>query len=130
MPKYIKTTNNPNMGRPKININWEEFEKLCGIFATLEEIAAWFDCSIDTIENKVKEKYDETFSDVYKKKSSKGKISLRRTQFKMSATNATMAIWLGKQQLGQRDILEHSGLDGEPIEHTIIVKPPFSKNEN
>ena len=32
-----------------------------------------------------------------------GLASLRRNQFRMSETNATMAIWLGKQHLGQKD---------------------------
>lgn len=32
-----------------------------------------------------------------------GKASLRRNQFKLSETNAVMAIWLGKQYLGQRE---------------------------
>lgn len=32
-----------------------------------------------------------------------GKASLRRNQFKLSETNAAMAIWLGKQYLGQKD---------------------------
>jgi hypothetical protein len=32
-----------------------------------------------------------------------GKASLRRNQFKLSETNASMAIWLGKQYLGQRE---------------------------
>lgn len=32
-----------------------------------------------------------------------GKASLRRNQFKLSETNAAMAIWLGKQYLGQRE---------------------------
>jgi hypothetical protein len=30
-------------------------------------------------------------------------MSLRRWQMKMAQTNATMAIWLGKQYLGQSD---------------------------
>jgi hypothetical protein len=35
-----------------------------------------------------------------------GLASLRRKQFSMAETNATMAIWLGKQYLGQRDKTE------------------------
>lgn len=43
------------------------------------------------------------FSDVYKKYSSKGKISLRRFQFQQAEKNTSMAIWLGKQYLGQTE---------------------------
>ena len=30
-------------------------------------------------------------------------MSLRRSQFRIAETNPTMAIWLGKQYLGQKD---------------------------
>lgn len=37
-----------------------------------------------------------------------GKASLRRNQYKMSETNPTMAIWLGKQMLDQRDKIDEN----------------------
>lgn len=91
------------MARPRIQINMKEFEGLCNMQCTLEEIAGFFNCSVDTIENWCKREYKERFSDVYKKKSVNGKISLRRIQFRLAETNTAMAIWLGKQHLGQRD---------------------------
>lgn len=91
-------------GRPKIEINQQNFESLCGLQCTLEEIAGFFKCSVDTIERWCKETYGETFAETYKKHSDVGKISLRRHQFKLAEKNATMAIWLGKQILGQRDV--------------------------
>lgn len=92
------------MGRPKIEIDWDEFDKLCNMQCTLVEIAGWFDCSEDTIERRVKEKYEITFAERYKKKSAKGKISLRRKQMEVASSgNVTMLIWLGKQYLNQRD---------------------------
>ena len=33
-------------------------------------------------------------------------MALRRSQWKMAERNATMAIWLGKQYLGQKDVVE------------------------
>ena len=106
MAEYVRKTNNPKMGRPKINIDIEQFEKLCNIQCTKEEIAGWFNCSEDTIENFCKKNYKETFSAVFKRFSGKGKVSLRRNQFKLSETNVTMAIFLGKQYLGQSDKIE------------------------
>lgn len=92
------------MGRPKVNIEKEDFEKLCSMQCTLIEIAGFFDCSEDTIERWCKETYEETFADVFKRKSAKGKISVRRKQFQVADSgNATMLIWLGKQYLGQRE---------------------------
>lgn len=94
------------VGRPKIKIDKEMFEKLCQMQCTLEEIAGFFDCCDDTINNWCKEVYDDNFSGVYKKKSMAGKISLRRIQYKLAEKNPTMAIWLGKQYLKQRDNIE------------------------
>ena len=90
-------------GRPVIQVDKEQFEKLCGIQCTLVEVASWFHCSPDTIERWCKRTYKTTFADTYKNLSSYGKISLRRNQFRLAETNTSMAIWLGKQYLGQRD---------------------------
>lgn len=98
-------------GRPKKEISKEQFEKLCALQCTLEEIAGFFDCCEDTIENWCKRTYKENFSDIYKKHSAKGKMSLRRNQFKLSEKSAVMAIFLGKQYLGQRDIFADKSQD-------------------
>ena len=90
-------------GRPRKEIDNKIFENLCGLQCTLEEIAGVFDCSADTIERWCKREYGETFADVYKKHSAKGKTSLRRTQFKLAEKSAAMAIFLGKNYLGQKD---------------------------
>ena len=90
-------------GRPQKEIDKKIFENLCGLQCTLEEIAGVFDCSADTIERWCKREYGETFAEVYKKHSAKGKTSLRRTQFKLAEKSAAMAIFLGKNYLGQKD---------------------------
>lgn len=109
------------MGRPTKEINAEQFEKLCYIQCTLGEIASFFDCSEDTIQNWCKKEYKDTFSAVYKKKSEGGKVSLRRMQFKLAEHNVSMAIWLGKQYLGQRDNIDVStdNLDEDAISKAI-----------
>lgn len=91
------------MARPQKNIDKTVFENACELQCTEEEIARLFSCSVDTIERWCKRIYEECFAEVYKKKSENGKMSLRRNQMKLSETSATMAIWLGKQWLGQKD---------------------------
>lgn len=91
------------MARPRIEIDMKQFEQLCSIQCTLNEIAGFFNCSPDTIERWCRREYKEGFADIYEKKRGIGKISLRRSQFRMAETNSTMAIWLGKQYLGQRE---------------------------
>lgn len=85
----------------------DTFEKLCGMWCTLVEIADFFGVSEDTVESWCKDNYGMTFSEVYKKRSSQGNISLRRWQLKSAEKgNVTMQIWLGKQHLGQKEKVE------------------------
>jgi len=94
------------MARPRKEIDQTEFEKLCGLQCTKGEICGWFDVTDKTLENWCKRTYHEGFSDVFSKKRATGFISLRRSQFRLAEKNATMAIWLGKQYLGQREKYE------------------------
>ena len=94
-------------GRPKKEISKEQFEKLCGLQCTLDEIAGFFNCSPDTIERFCKSQYTRTFADIYKEYAAQGKISLRRYQFKLAEKSAVMAIFLGKNMLGQKDRIEY-----------------------
>lgn len=94
------------MARPRLEIDSEQFKKLCAIQCTLGEIASWFKCSEDTVERWCKREFGKGFAESFKTYSADGKISLRRTQFKMAEHNVSMAIWLGKQYLGQRDVVE------------------------
>lgn len=103
------------MGRPRKEIDRAEFEKLCGLQCTKEEICGWFDISDKTLDGWVKREYKTSFSEIYEKKRSTGKISLRRAQFRLAEKNATMAIWLGKQYLGQRDQIEIETDDNDMV---------------
>lgn len=94
----------PKGGRPAIDIDREQFEKLCGLRCTLAEIAGFFDCSDDTIERWCTRTYNLGFAEVFRQKASRGDISLRRRQMEIAqGGNVTMLIWLGKQRLGQAD---------------------------
>lgn len=114
---------NNKMGRPIINIDKAQFENLCAMQCTEIEIASFFDCCDDTINNWCKKEYGMTFSDIYKIKSAKGKISLRRMQFKLAKTNASLSIWLGKQYLGQTDKIELGSVDEDKSIKIEMVSP-------
>lgn len=90
-------------GRPRKEIDQKNFESLCGLQCTLEEICGFFDVTDKTLDSWCKRTYGYTFSEVFKQKRGAGKISLRRAQFQLAQKNANMAIWLGKQYLGQKD---------------------------
>lgn len=95
------------MARPRIKINWDEFDKLCEIQCTQVEIAQWFRCTVDTIENACKREKLMGFSEYYEQKSGVGKISLRRKQFQLALKgDKCMLIWLGKQYLRQAEKID------------------------
>ena len=96
--------NGTKMGRPRKEIDIVQFEKLCYLQCTEEEVCDFFEITDKTLNNFCKREYGATFSEVFKQKRGKGKISLRRAQFALAKKNATMAIWLGKQYLGQKDV--------------------------
>ena len=102
------------MARPRKKIDKDYFEKLCSLQCTEEEIAAFFDCSVDTIENFCKREYKDRFTEVFKRKRDVGRISLRRTQWKLAEKSPTMAIFLGKQFLGQTDTIEATVAEIDP----------------
>lgn len=97
------------MGRPRKEINKTEFEKLCFLQCTRNEFCAWFDVSDETLNKWCKENYDgRTFLAVFQEKRENGLISLRRTQFQLAEKSPAMAIFLGKNLLGQTDKVEQT----------------------
>ena len=65
-----------SMARPKKKIDEEQVFRLAQLQCTFVEIAAFFDCDAGTISNR--------FSDVVAKGREVGKMSLRRSQFKLA----------------------------------------------
>ena len=82
------------------------FENLCAIQCSEAEICAVLDISDKTLNKWCNTEYGCNFSEIYKIKRLVGMQSLRRQQFKLAEKNPTMAIWLGKQYLGQTDKIE------------------------
>ena len=119
-------------GRPQKEIDKNMFEKLCGIQCTEKEICSCFGCCEDTLNSWCKRTYKKTFSDIYKEKAATGRISLRRSQFKLAEKNANMAIWLCKQYLDQREPMEQLRLELEilKLESKIKDRQPEEEAED
>lgn len=125
MPR--KKKDNAKMGRPPIEIDWEEFDKLLQLQCTKEEMASWFNCSVDTIENKLRIEHGTTFSAYRALKAPTGRVSLRRHQWLAAQKgNVAMLIWLGKQWLGQSDKVEVAQPTPEP-ERKLTGKISFEQ---
>src|SRR5580700_8460255 len=107
------------MARPEAKIDLAELEKLCGMQCSDEEIAAFFGVSTRTIERRRQVKQ---FGEVMDRSKAKGRVSVRRSLFRLAA-----AICLAKNLLGYRDIVntEHCGPGGGPIQ--ITGRPDLSQ---
>ena len=100
---------------------------MCQIQCTKDEMCAIFQIDEGTLTKWCKEVYGVGFSDIYKSKSSTGKMSLRRQQFKSAeAGNITMQIWLGKQYLGQTDKVESDNNNNN--QNIVFNIKPVGKN--
>lgn len=105
------------VGRPNIEIDKDVFERLCAIQCTQVEMACFLGVSEDTIERWCKRTYGVKFAEIFKQKRMAGRVSLRRSQWQMAETSVPMAIFLGKQYLGQSDnptVQEDVSKDKEP----------------
>ena len=118
------------MARPRKEIDQKQFENLCGLQCTLEEICGWFGCCTDTLEAWCKRTYKQGFSEVFRQKRGLGKISLRRSQWRLAEKNANMAIWLGKQYLLQTEIPVNGNGRGSIDEDDPITKSLKEEAEN
>jgi hypothetical protein len=92
------------IGRPKIPIDWAQFDKLCAIHCTLEEIASFLDVSMDTIERRCIQDKKKPFAELWRQKAAKGKISIRRKIWrKINEGNTAILIFAAKNVLGWSD---------------------------
>ncbi len=107
-----------NAGRPRIEIDTEQVEKLAMMHCKTTEIAAFFDVSVDTI--------DRNYAENLRKGRDKGKMSLRRKQYDVAMKgNVSMLIWLGKNLLDQSDKQEVK----EDVQYRMIGPRAESSND-
>jgi hypothetical protein len=91
------------MARPRKKLDRETVAALAKLGLTNEEVAAVLKCSADTLTRRFKRELDSGHLEM--------KASLKRTQYDVAVNgkNPTMLIWLGKNYLGQKDVVEHGG---------------------
>lgn len=91
------------VGRPKADIDLEQLENLSALNCTMPELAAYFKVPLRTLEDRYTN--DPKVRAAIDQGREFGKLSVRRKQMQIMNEhhNPTMAIWLGKQLLGQRD---------------------------
>lgn len=65
-------------GRPKGEIDYDQFEALCAMQCTQDELCGWFSIDEDTLNKRLVEKYGGVFSEIYPRFAAEGRMSLRR----------------------------------------------------
>lgn len=97
-------------GRPPINFDKKQFVDLVALGCNQEEICWFFRdetgkvANIDTLSRWCKREFGVNFQEYSRQNSLMAlKIQLRRNQFELSKHSVPMAIFLGKQWLGQTD---------------------------
>lgn len=110
-----------------VDINKKQFENLCKLQCDIEEIASWFDCETTDVQEWCDETYGVPFEEIFEQKAKAGLISLRRAQFKLAERSAPMAMFLGRQYLGQTDngpseqTIEEGEDDGDDIKFLAAI---------
>lgn len=114
-------------GRPKKEFDKKTFADLIGFGCTQEEIC-WFFRDVDTgmpanpdtLSRWCKRTYGVNFQEFKEKNSLMPlKITLRKNQLKLSEKSAAMAIWLGKQYLGQSDTVSESSAIPDDVRNEV-----------
>jgi hypothetical protein len=90
---------------PEKEINLDQVLYWIELQATAEEVAGAFRVSTDTLDRRLREAFGMGFAELRKRCNGLHKLSLRRYQFQQAQRSATMAIWLGKIWLGQRETI-------------------------
>jgi phosphate-selective porin len=106
--------------KPRIEVDQEQFEALCRLNPTLKDAAAFFKCSIDTIEQRSKDFGYETFADARDKNMAHTRFRLIRKALHMAESgNTAMMIFALKNLCGWSDKFESNDVEG--TERKIIT---------
>lgn len=109
-------------GRPPKEIDWKQFEAMCAIHCTHEEICAILDVAINTLDRQIKKKYGKSFGQIYKEKTATGKRSLRHNMWQkaLQKNDNTMMLFLAKNHLGMSDKVEERIIQDKPVDVQIV----------
>ena len=112
------------MGRPRKEFNWEKLDAVLQYGAWQIDCADILDVSMDTIERRIREKFDMTFAEYRNKRMSRTRMRLAQKQIEAAlGGNITMMIWLGKQYLGQSDKHEQAITSDAPVFSINLTAP-------
>jgi len=125
MTKEIKKKK--KTGRKKIELNWAELDALCQFKVTKAFCADYLKVSEDTVENRIREKYDMTFKEYAALKISRTGFKLQQKAIEMALKgNTTMMIFSLKNLANWSDNIE-AKIDGETAPVQINITKTAAK---
>jgi hypothetical protein len=107
----VNSVNYNQMAKNQRTIKLSDVRQCGKIQCTAREAAGFLGIRVSTFNKFLQD--DPKVKEAWEQGKQLGRISLRRKQFRLAGQNATMAIFLGKQYLSQRDIQSHALTDGE-----------------
>lgn len=116
-------------GRPRIEINEDQLKGLCRLKPTKADVAAFFKCSEDTIENRVKELGYANFSAFRDQNMVHTRFALvRKAIQKAESGDNTMLIFALKNLCGWADKIEQK-IDTNMTDEQLIEETKSLLNE-
>ena len=110
------------MAKPGRPVKVSQIRFLSRLQCSEKEAAAQLEISLERFREIIE--HDEAAKNAWEFGREAGRASLRRAQFRLAERSASMAIFLGKVYLGQREVqvLEHTGPDGGPVQTLDLGK--------
>lgn len=108
--------------RPISEQDFEDFESLARMQCTLGEICGFFKCSLETLQNRLRNHYDRNdYSTIYNDLRAEGMSSLRRAMFEQALKgDSQMMRWLSRQYLNMSDKVILSNGNSQPDDNRIL----------
>ena len=115
--KYLKDI--PRLWESDRELNKDEFERLCYLQCTKEEICFWFGCGGNALQEWCKYAYGMTFKEIFEIKRQGGFLSLRRSQFIMAQNVPSVNKFLSVNYLGLSDNPKKESEENSKIDRLI-----------
>ena len=126
MPKPLGENKAKHRITPNQEIDWDKLDAILRFNASMKDCVEIIGCSCNTIERRIKSKFNLTFDEYRDLKMSKTRMRLAQKQFDVAmAGDRALLIWLGKQCLGQTEKQEQiitygrEQIENIPIEERI-----------
>jgi len=111
------------------DIDWDAVRKLSAMQCTRDEICSFFNMSKNTLDKGCRREFKMMIGEKMEEWAEGGKCSIRRKQWNLADKNAAMAIFLGKQYLGQKDDynFRHQEVSFSVVQYDANAKKPWKE---